>query len=107
MLYCREGFSAHSTFERFNVRIGDTTHIFSISILQHVILCVWFQKLCFYVIQKRDTRDKARAKLCTDKDEELKAMKALQKEGKRMFTTIYNSDEGGIENEVEQAKERV
>jgi hypothetical protein len=34
-------------------------------------------------------------------------MTALQKEGKRMFTTIYNSDEGGIENEVEQAKERV
>jgi len=63
--------------------------------------------LCFCVIQKRDTRDKARAKLFTDKDEELKAMIALQKEGKRMFRTIYNSDEGGIENEVEQAKERV
>ena len=57
-------------------------------------------------LQKRDTRDKARAKLFTGKDE-LKAMTALKKEGKRMFTTIYNSDEGGIENEVEQAKERV
>jgi len=45
--------------------------------------------------------------LLTDKNEQPKASTVLQKDRLRMFRTIYNINEGGIENEVEEARDRV